>query len=129
MCIDPAWILKPDKDRGEQTCLKMKERQRGRVRERKKRKRADMSEADRETERERAREREMRRRADMSEAERKTYRERERPRERRRADMSEAIRERIYLGPMTMLCPHCQALRFESEAPNAATVVKPACNY
>ena len=27
--------------------------------------------------------------------------------------MSEAVRERIYLGPMTTLCPHFQALRFE----------------
>ena len=32
--------------------------------------------------------------------------------------MYEAIRENRYLGPMTMLCPHCQALRFEGEALN-----------
>ena len=60
-----------------------------------------------------------RRRANMSEAERETQREGAKQQE-WRVDVSEAIRSREnrYLVPMTMLCPHCLALRFEGEALN-----------
>ena len=52
----------------------------------------------------------------MSEAERETQREGAKQKK-WRAGVSEAIRlrENHYLGPMTMLCPHCLALRFEGE--------------
>jgi hypothetical protein len=65
-----------------------------------------------EEERERERERLRRRREGMEEEER----ERERVRLRRRR--ATASTNAVYLGPMTRVCEHCQALRFQTEALN-----------
>jgi len=83
-------------------------------------------------ERERDRERERLRRKREEREEKKMDGERKRIRRRivesrsERADAA-TIDDRIYLGPMTSICQHCQALRFPNEPLTAVTMEKSAC--
>ena len=93
------------------------------------RRRVSLFEEQRLTERERERERQRRRRVEMSAAKERERgrlrrrreqtgeeeRDRNRERLRRGREREATTSDRVYLGPMTSVCQHCQALRFPSE--------------
>ena len=90
-----------------------RQKERGREAERSRRRREEQQEAEREREAERSR----RRREEQQDADQRTS---ARVRQQQRRAITPAVTGsgRVYLGPMTTVCRHCQALRFPNESLN-----------